>query len=1010
MRIERRLGIRTAYGQLVLIVFLPIAILATVGGLLVFFETSRIVKSKQDALAQAALIRYEPIIAPLLPSLTVDDYQKISEQIQSFGINGMTAALLPSESAVNVGRHYVGNHLYRIWSNQHVLRVAVMDEQGDVIVSTGVDADLAWGKFDTQSDGVWRLKTAVGTAYGMPIVVQVDGNTKRFWLFVDMDDEPTTIANYRILLALAVTGLITILLLLLILNLYSKRWITPVYEMRLFLQKISSDTLDSTLRIKTDGELTLLQREINTAINRLHQDFSELKRHSIETETDLQQAFDEMEMQNISIRQARDEALEASAAKSSFLANISHELRTPLNAIDGFINLLARNDSLTGKPKIYIQTIQKSSAHLLALINDVLDFSKIEAGKISLESESFDLHEVIYEVADMLSPAAFDKALRMGVLIYNDVPDQMVGDKLRVKQILTNLLGNAIKFTDSGSVEISVQLDDDGIYVQIKDTGRGIDKHSANKLFQSFSQGDLSITRRYGGTGLGLVISQELVALMGGTIGFFDNQDTDKPTQGTTFWIRLPVSGQLATHDIALPSLHLAVWLSHPFAMQSMKAYLAGGHVQVTYALSLAQLLDLLANQHFDWVIADSFGQAGDLTALLRQLRSYHKNHLAIYGYQIGFDLGLMQQYQALCLHEPLSRRALVAMLSHKITPQKTLNLQGIKVLAVDDHMPNLLVLEALLGEYGVCVIQATSGVEALDRVTQALDNSQTLGVDLIFMDIQMPHMSGIETALAIGNLVKTHACPKVPIVALSAHGLATLVDENTDTKTALAKMGFDAFATKPILQADLVNLLQKFVDPTNTDTATPTDDDLLTNNLTNNNLANNNLANNHLTDGNLTDNNLTKNNDDKSANLTAIDKSLAIVRAGGNAQLAEQLLLLMKDNVQSDLASLQYWQHRLDTPQSHQAIYDIAHKTVGATRYTGTPQIENAAYALERFMLDNRLVVLAQADNTPSGDEFVHRLANTAVLQQHVQQLVQAFGQFLGAWHKHDAQHQHDT
>lgn len=395
MRIERRLGVRSAYGQLVLIVFLPIAILAMVGGVLVFFETTRVIKSEQDALAQVALIRYEPIIRPLLPSLSRDDYHALTQKIKALGTNGMTQMMSP-DNTQDLGRRYISDQMYRIQSNHHVLRVAIMDSQGDVIVSTGVDTDSAWGNFDVYSDSVWRLPTKVGMAYGMPIQILIDNKPKRFWLFVDMDNEPLTIAYYRVILALAITGLITILLLLLILNLYSKRWITPVYEMRLFLQKLSSDNLSQVLKIRTDGEFTLLQRELNTAIMRLNEDFSELKRHSVETETDLQQAFDEMEMQNISIRKARDDALQASATKSSFLANISHELRTPLNAIDGFINLLAKNDNLTGKTKVYIHTIQKSSAHLLALINDVLDFSKIEAGKITLEQQNFNLHQAIY--------------------------------------------------------------------------------------------------------------------------------------------------------------------------------------------------------------------------------------------------------------------------------------------------------------------------------------------------------------------------------------------------------------------------------------------------------------------------------------------------------------------------------------------------------------------------------------------------------------------------------------
>lgn len=574
MRIERRLGIRSAYGQLVLIVFLPIAILAIVGGILVFYETQRIIRSEQDTLAQAALIRYEPMIVPLLPSLQSSDYHLLQQKIKTTGGNGMTNALQPERSASSLGRRYMTDQMYRVQSEQHIMRVAIMDDKGAVIVSAGYQKDAPWGSFDTSANGVWRLPTTVGTAYGMPIDTRIDGKMVRFWLFVDMDNEPLIIAYYRVLIALAITGLITILLLLLILNLYSKRRIAPVYEMRLFLQRLSTDNLSKLFLVKADGEFTLLQRELNAAILRLHTSFTELKKHSEETESDLQQAFDEMEMQNISIRQARDEALQA-AAKSTFLANISHELRTPLNAIDGFINLLSRQENLTAKQMLYVQTIKKSSAHLLALINDVPDFSKIEAGKITLVQDDFNLHDMLYEVVDMLSPTAFDKGLRTSVLIYNDVPMMMVGDKLRLKQVLTNLIANAVKFTDTGSVNVVVRLFDemdDMLSIEIIDTGRGIDEHSAQKLFYSFSQGDLSITRRYGGTGLGLAISRELIELMGGQIGFFDNKDAvgeQNSAQGTTFWLRLPMTAS-EQHEPSVclyQPMTLAVWISHKPAM-----------------------------------------------------------------------------------------------------------------------------------------------------------------------------------------------------------------------------------------------------------------------------------------------------------------------------------------------------------------------------------------------------------------------------------------------------------
>lgn len=182
MRIERRLGIRSAYGQLVLIVFLPIAILASVGAVLVFFETTRAIQSEQDVLAQSALIRYQPMVRPLLPTLSPEDYVLLRNRINDMGINGMTEVLSPGQPVNRTGRQYMTDKMYRIQSEQHVKRIAVLDERGVPIVSIGYNKDDPWGAFDVNANSVWRLPTSVGTAYGMPMMATVDGVQKRFWL------------------------------------------------------------------------------------------------------------------------------------------------------------------------------------------------------------------------------------------------------------------------------------------------------------------------------------------------------------------------------------------------------------------------------------------------------------------------------------------------------------------------------------------------------------------------------------------------------------------------------------------------------------------------------------------------------------------------------------------------------------------------------------------------------------------------------------------------------------
>lgn len=914
MRIERRLGIRSAYGQLVLIVFLPIAILASVGAVLVFFETKRALQSEQDVLAQASLIRYEPIIRPLLPTLQKEDYLALEHTISEMTTNRMNALLEP-KTTPNVGKQYATSELYRIGSEQQVRRVAILDKQGKLIMAVGHNKDSDWRAFDVNADSIWRLPTDAGTAYGMPLMTQIDGIPTRFWLFVDMDNEPITIAYYRILLALAITGLITILLLLLILSLYSKRWITPIYELRLFLSKLSPNTLNKTLNLKSDGEFSLLQKEINHALARLRSSFEELQRHSEQTEADLQQAFDEMEMQTISIRRANNLLKHTSDTKSAFLATISHELRTPLNAIDGFINLLVRSENLDSKQRLYVQTIKKSSAHLLALINDVLDFSKIEAGKLTLENQEFNLYHSILEVADMLSPTAFDKGLRMAVLFYHDVPTTIWGDKLRVKQILTNLIGNALKFTDTGDVVIKVVLesrnDKDFIKLLVIDAGHGVDKEKSQVLFQSFSQGDASVTRRYGGTGLGLMISKELTELMGGEIGFFDNQSENIATRGATFWFALPAPNDdnddepfgKTTQSVG----RLLSWINHEQSQQSLKMALVGSSVSLSVADSLAKLLDELAQSQddpYDWVIVDSHAQKGDLTALLGQVRRYYGGRLFVYGYQIGLSDESLSTHHANALYEPFDKEQFFYLLDHPDIiahpPQNLPMWHGKTALIVDDHPANLLVLEALLQEFGIQAMFANSGFDAIDIMSD--DFAKQRNIDLIFMDISMPVMSGIEACRAIRRLENSsHAGEKLPIIALTAHGIP-------DDTSEIDKAGLSDYATKPLAEQELLRLLQKWLSHQPTETP----------------------------------------------RLPAKDEADGLARAGGKTELADKLLALLIDSLPQEKTALTHaWQ-----AQDLTALNDTAHRLLGATRYTGVPALRQA---LERFYAQSQTT--AQSD-----------------------------------------------
>ena len=866
---KKRFDTSSAYGQLIILVFLPICVLAAVGGILVFYETMRASNSEQEVLAEAVLIRHAPAIAELVPELL--------EQ-------GRKQADSDTDEAAATKLESIRDKLGRMQSEQHVQRIAIIDENNQVLMAVGYGLKEEWPPLDIGADikenFVSQKPTSIGTAYGS---VLGDFEGQRLWLLVDMDNEPLYIARYRIAMALVITGLFTILILLLSLNIYSKRWIAPIYELRLQLQRTHVDNLYQPIPVESDGELNLLQQDLVKTLRRLHRSFQELKDHAEQTEDDLRLAFDEMEMQNISIRNARDAAISTSQAKSAFLANISHELRTPLNSIDGFINLLARHGELNPEQDLYVQTIRKSSAHLLALVNDVLDFSKIEAGKLVLDRHEFDLYDTIYDVVDMLSPVSAEKGLRMAVLFYNDVPMRINGDALRLKQVLTNIVGNAIKFTDSGDVVVRVSLDDhrdNYLMISVQDSGKGISLADQKMLFQSFSQGDPSITRQYGGTGLGLVISKQLTRLMGGDIGFHDNAQENIANQGATFWFRMPAhvdvleaaTGQTIELPVLAPlasdtdEFNVLVWINHTASIQVLKASLQYLPIKLTQANSLPGVLESLKEHgnFWDWVIVDDDTQ-DDMMALLKQIRLHYQGKLAVFGYQVAADQALLNRYHANVLYEPLDKRQLYAMLdTQKRSVPNSMQeprWKGVTVLAVDDHLPNLLVLDALLSELGIQVITASSGFDAIEIISkqqtktlktakndkQSLSNKTQISkaearddvkkssnalyaeemtsedksatqdksttqdknnIDLIFMDIQMPRMSGHEAARQIRTIESDDN--RVPIIALTAHGLA-------DERDKLIASGINDYVGKPISQPQLLQVLQKWLGRTTT-------------------------------------------------------------------------------------------------------------------------------------------------------------------------------------------------
>lgn len=885
-KLSKRLHLNHAYGQLIALIFVPIMVLACVGAALVLTETSNAAKAQQRHTATAILTRYEHVAQQLfyLLSQNPDRYTQAR------------------------------NILQYMFIEQHLQGAMIIDKNGKSYLDIGFQSEPSQIKPPQNSIFFGPVSYHHNHLYGLQIS---SDPANKAWLVIEMDNQPLEIARYRVMIVLIATGLLTLLLLLLCLNFYSRRWIAPMYEIRMQLQRLNVDTLDQHIIINSTGELRLLQRDIANVVKRLHFSFLELKEHTEQTEDDLRRTLDTLEVQNITYRQARDQAISANQAKSVFLANISHELRTPLNSIDGFIHLMLRQDNLSNEQNLYLQTIRKSSAHLLALINDVLDFSKIDAGKLELETAPFDLEEAIFDVMDMLSPLAAQKQIDMAFYYGDDVPQYIVGDVLRFKQILTNLISNAIKFTPDGEIIVRARMEQDGmeqclLHFSVQDSGIGLSGTDRKKLFESFSQGDTSVTRQFGGTGLGLAISKQLVHLMQGQIGFEDNQERAPTEKGSTFWFTA-MFGVEDEHEQQHPNfehIHVLSFLAHPATANVLRHYLENYQVKHTETQSILDLFSRL-NQLKDqsentWLIVD---HSGDSEALLKEIRSRYSGHLVVYGYQMVLEPNILTEYRARPLYQPLSRTALIQLLSNQpVFEQDSLesfNGRGLHILAVDDHLPNLIVLEALLGELNVTTTKALSGQEALDILHHQIERKEKL-FDLIFMDIQMPVMSGIDTTRAIRSLESTlEGEVHLPIIALTAHALA-------DEKNKLLKVGMDDYVTKPIQIDQLIHILTQW-----------------TNNQFNQPPA--------IESGILLD----------ALDPEVLDWQQSLQLAANKEDLAHDLLKMLVDSFPAELAEMQQLIELEDFPQ----LEHVLHRLYGATRYVGTPKLQETSGSFEQFV-----------------------------------------------------------
>ena len=572
---------------------------------------------------------------------------------------------------------------------------------------------------------------------------------------------------------------------------------------------------DHAVRIKQEGapEVAVAAEAFNNMANNIESLIASLKRSEE------------------ALRLAREAAEAANHAKSSFLARMSHEIRTPMNGVLGMTELLLES-GLTGTQRKYAETALRSGKNLLALINDLLDFSKIEAGKLELENVEMDLRKTVEDVVELLGERAHAKGLELACSIPANLTTHVRGDPLRLGQILTNLLGNAIKFTEHGSVVIRVvALEENASQVrmrfEVSDTGLGISPQAQLRIFEEFAQADGSTTRKHGGSGLGLAISKQLVEMMRGSI-----QVESTPGSGSTFSFTASFEKQ-ATQPRADPAkapiglltgVRVLILESTPFSRGILQAQMSNWDMNIRLAETPAQAVDLLAQAAARSVPVDvaviDLGRPGmDALEVARTIKfraDIGKVRLVMLtrrqidtrnAREAGFDACLVKPVRQSALYECLvnimagrPQEASAAPAAYKPVVRAPAGSRG-TILLVEDNLINQQVALGILEVQGYSVSVANNGREAVDAHARG-------GFDLVLMDCQMPEMDGFEATREIRRQEASSSGKRVPIIALTANAMA-------NDRAECLRAGMDDHLSKPFSMQTMQDMLDRWMPPT---------------------------------------------------------------------------------------------------------------------------------------------------------------------------------------------------
>jgi two-component system sensor histidine kinase BarA len=731
-------------------------------------------------------------------------------------------------------------------------------------------------------------------------------------VILQLNKDKAVIGQQRALLISGIVIILSLVLAAIMAFKLSRMFMTPLNKLVLATDKLVEGKRSTGLTDTMLGEFDILREGLNTIADTMVMQKDEMQKNIDQATSDYRETLEQYETQNIQLTMAKKEAQDANRVKSDFLAKMSHELRTPLNGVMGFTRQLYKTP-LNKHQKDYLDTIMLSANSLMTIISDILDFSKLEAGAMELESIQFQLRDAVNEVMTLLAPSAHEKQLELSIYINPQVPDDLTGDPTRFKQVLINLLSNAIKFTEQGSIKVDISyrlLDEESasVLVSVTDTGVGIPMDKQDSLFTPFGQADSSITRKFGGTGLGLIITKHIVEAMNGRISL-----NSAPGNGTCFTFnsvfRLP--NHVFTNDLPSKSLigkRILYLEPHEHTHHAVLSLLTEWQANVTPCFNEASFLSAVENTQtkFDICLIGHMASVDHMQLLKGYVKTVRDSTDYLYLMLNTVSHNMREAFIGsgadACLSKPLNHRKLCEVLAapyrldhpvHNIE-QSEQKLLPLKVLVVDDNDANLKLICTLLDEQVEVIDTAHNG-------SQAYSLSKSHKYDVIFMDIQMPIMDGITACKLIQE---SSLNEDTPIIAVTAHALHS-------EKEQLLKDGFKGYLTKPIDEDTLKQIISDH------SPQTPINREKSKNEIP---------------------------QSPAPFESSRIDWPLALQRAGGKNELALEMLNMLLLSVPETLNLLT---KAIDNEDCEQVL-SIVHKFHGACCYTGVPKLKSLAETIE--------------------------------------------------------------